>query len=82
MPLGSGSLASNATTGGEVQMPGSESPSSPPTTHLLPELLYLLTTAAQELDRHVRADGQKCQVCLVPWPCERARLAAFTLGAL
>jgi hypothetical protein len=53
-----------------------------PTLDRCPELLALLVTAKRELDRHISDDLHRCQVCRADWPCERAQLAAFTLGAL
>ncbi len=50
--------------------------------YLPPELARLLTTATQELSRHVGDAGQQCQARGAPWPCPRAELAAFTLEAV
>jgi|HubBroStandDraft_1064217.scaffolds.fasta_scaffold275223_2 hypothetical protein len=48
----------------------------------LPSLTRLRATANHELTLHVHDDQLKCIACGEPWPCERASLAAFTLGAL
>jgi len=50
--------------------------------HELPELTRLLATARRELALHVHDQQLVCNACGAPWPCERAALAAFTLGAL
>ena len=52
------------------------------TDYLTPELLRLLTIAAQVLDRHVQDGNQRCQACGARWPCPRAELAAFALEAV
>jgi hypothetical protein len=44
------------------------------------ELLRLLTTAREELDRHVNDSGS-CAMCQVSFPCDRASLAGLALGA-
>jgi hypothetical protein len=44
------------------------------------ELLRLLTTAREELDRHVNDSGS-CAMCQVSFPCDRASLADLALGA-
>lgn len=49
--------------------------------YLSPELSRLLGSARRELDRHLNQQGA-CRECGLPWPCEMASLAAFTLGAL
>ena len=48
---------------------------------LLPELMHLLGTAGRVIDQHVNHLGN-CGACGSRWPCQRARLAEFTLGAL
>jgi hypothetical protein len=48
---------------------------------LLPELERPEKHGIRELDTHVR-DGERCMQCGVPWPCERAELAAFALDAV
>jgi hypothetical protein len=50
--------------------------------HELPELTGLLATARRELALHVHDQQLVCSACGAAWPCERAALAAFTLGAL
>jgi hypothetical protein len=63
-------------------------PSSPlastglPTDYILPELVLLLARAKQELDRHPGDIGHRCTGRDEPWPCDRAHLAAATLGWL
>jgi hypothetical protein len=49
--------------------------------YLSPELAQLLANARRQLDQHVNRQGT-CRECGLPWPCEAASLAAFTLGAL
>lgn len=46
-----------------------------------PELVQLLGTARQVIDRHVNDCGT-CADCGLTWPCQSARLADFALGAL
>jgi hypothetical protein len=46
------------------------------------ELRRLLAIASRELDRHVRDNRARCQVCHRAWPRERAQLAATTLNGL
>jgi hypothetical protein len=55
-------------------------PHSPSADYLSPEL-EILALARAELDRHASTGGQRA-ACHVPWPCESACLAAFTLGSL
>lgn len=63
-------------------MPRTETVLASMTDHLTPEVLRLLTTAAQGLDRHVADSEQRCQACGTSWPCPRSELAAFTLEAV
>jgi hypothetical protein len=46
-----------------------------------PELVHLLGTARQVIDRHVDDYGT-CAECRLTWPCESARLADLALAAL
>jgi hypothetical protein len=46
-----------------------------------PELVHLLGTAQQVIDQHVNDCGN-CACCGSLWPCQRAQLAEFALGAL
>jgi hypothetical protein len=56
--------------------------SEPKPGHALPpEVLRLLGTAQQMIDRHVNRAG-RCAACRSPWPCRQAELAEFTLGAV
>ena len=48
---------------------------------LPPELMHLLGTAVRVIDQHVNHLGS-CGACGSRWPCQRAQLAEFTLGAL
>jgi len=48
---------------------------------LTPELMRLLSTARQVIDQHVNDHGN-CADCGLSWPCRRAQLAEFSLGAL
>ena len=48
---------------------------------LPPELMHLLGTAGRVIDQHVNHLGT-CGACGASWPCQRAQLAEFTLGAL
>jgi hypothetical protein len=48
---------------------------------LPPELVHLLGTAGRVIDQHVNHLGT-CGACGSSWPCQRAQLAEFTLGAL
>ena len=81
MADGNGSSDRIVATGGETAVPGGNGPAISILASC-PELLVLLATARRELDRHVSDDQHRCQVCGDDWPCERAALAAFTLGAL
>jgi hypothetical protein len=57
----------------------------PPTTGRAdlfpPELVHLLGTAANVIDQHLNDCGH-CVDCGAVWPCQRSRLAEFTLAAL
>jgi hypothetical protein len=53
----------------------------PPGDFLPPELVHLLGTARQVIDQHVNDRGS-CAACGAGWPCQRARLAEFALGAV
>jgi predicted DNA-binding transcriptional regulator AlpA len=46
-----------------------------------PEVVHLLGTARQLIDRHIN-DGGICAECGLSWPCQRAQLAELTLGTL
>lgn len=46
-----------------------------------PEFVHLLGTARQVIDQHLNDHGT-CASCGSAWPCQRARLAEFALGAL
>lgn len=46
-----------------------------------PALVRLLDTARRAIDQHVSDDGN-CVDCGSAWPCRRAQLAEFALGAL
>lgn len=46
-----------------------------------PEVVHLLGTAQQVIDQHLNDRGS-CACCGSAWPCQRARLAEFALGAL
>ena len=48
---------------------------------LPPELIHLLGTARHVIDQHTNDHGQ-CAECGSVWPCQRALLAEFALGAL
>jgi anti-sigma regulatory factor (Ser/Thr protein kinase) len=52
-----------------------------PDDFLTPELTRLLDTARQVIDQHVNDHGN-CADCGLSWPCQRAQLAEFSLGAL
>ena len=52
-----------------------------PEDFLTPELTRLLDTARQVIDQHVNDHGS-CADCGLSWPCQRAQLAEFSLGAL
>jgi len=52
-----------------------------PDAFLTPELMRLLDTARQVIDQHVNDHGN-CADCGLSWPCQRAQLAEFSLGAL
>lgn len=56
-------------------------PPDAPVDFLPPELRHLLGTARRVIDQHVNQHGN-CAECGSSWPCQRAELAAFTLGAL
>jgi hypothetical protein len=51
-----------------------------PGDFLPPELMRLLGTAQQVIDEHVNDHGN-CAACRLSWPCQRAQLAEFALGA-
>ena len=53
----------------------------PADSFLPPGLMDLLCTAQREIDEHVNDHGS-CTACGAGWPCQRARLAEFALGAL
>lgn len=46
-----------------------------------PELVHLLGTARQVIDRHLNDSGT-CADCGLTWPCRSARLADLALAAL
>ena len=48
---------------------------------LPPGLLQLLGTAQRVIDQHLNQDG-RCAACGSAWPCQRAELAEFALGAV
>jgi hypothetical protein len=52
-----------------------------PADRFPPELVYLLRTAQQVITEHANDCGI-CSCCGSMWPCQRGRLAEFTLGAL
>lgn len=52
-----------------------------PANFFPPAFMHLLGTARQVIDQHVN-DGGTCASCQLAWPCQRARLAEFALGAL
>ena len=55
---------------------------TPPAGSFLPPgLMDLLGTAQREIDEHVNDHGS-CASCGAGWPCQRAELAEFALGAL
>jgi hypothetical protein len=56
-------------------------PTAGPPDLFPPELVHLLSTARQVIDQHLNAGGT-CARCGSAWPCQRARLAEFALGAL
>lgn len=56
-------------------------PTTGPADLFPPELVHLLGTAQQVIDQHVNNCGS-CACCGAVWPCQRARLAEFALGAL
>jgi hypothetical protein len=58
-----------------------DTPAPTPEDFLTPELTRLLDTARQVIDQHVNDHGN-CADCGLSWPCQRAQLAEFSLGAL
>lgn len=58
-----------------------DTPALIPDDFLTPELIRLLSTARQVIDQHVNDHGS-CADCGLSWPCQRARLAELSLGAL
>jgi hypothetical protein len=52
-----------------------------PGDFLPPELMHLLDAAQRVIDQHLNDHGN-CAACGSNWPCQRAQLAEFTLGAL
>lgn len=56
-------------------------PTAGPADLFPPELVHLLGTAQQVIDQHVNDRGH-CAGCGSVWPCQRALLAEFALGAL
>jgi len=56
-------------------------PTAGPADLFPPELVHLLGTAQHVIDQHVNDRGS-CARCGSSWPCQRAQLAAFALGAL
>ncbi|HEY7144493.1 MAG TPA: hypothetical protein VH637_09615 [Streptosporangiaceae bacterium] len=58
-----------------------DAPASRPGDFLPPELMHLLGAARRAIDQHVNDHGS-CVACGSSWPCQRARLAEFALGAL
>lgn len=46
-----------------------------------PEVVQLLARAQEELALHMNGHG-RCAACGLSWPCERAAVAAFVLGAI
>lgn len=54
-------------------------PTTSPADYFPPELVHLLGTACQVIDRHLNDHGN-CSVCRSAWPCERAELAGFALA--
>jgi hypothetical protein len=58
-----------------------DTPAPDPGAFLPPGLLQLLGTAQRVINQHVNDHGS-CAVCGSGWPCQRAELAEFALGAL
>jgi hypothetical protein len=56
-------------------------PTPSPAEFFPPELLHLLGTARQVIDRHVNDHGS-CAACGSTWPCQSAQQADFALAAL
>jgi hypothetical protein len=54
---------------------------APALDHFPPELIHLIATAIDVLDKHANLDGQ-CRACGVRWPCEPAQLAEQNLAWL
>jgi hypothetical protein len=71
-----------AVTGSGGGLGPAHASTSSATDYVLPELVRLLATAKRELDLHLGDTGYRCTGCGEPWPCDRAHLAAATLGVV
>ena len=60
---------------------GMDTPPMSPAEFFPSELLDLLGTARQVIDRHLNDHGT-CTDCGLIWPCQRARLAESALAAI